>query len=131
MVVGRRSHTVVERVDEWTTGEFLRSPDPKNGYSLRYLKDPDARIVIGFLNPIFHPEKPKRILNKWTSTFLGAMRRKCTVGWAELMTELVQRLIAKVRKGKKTGSLFQSTFLTSTRSTRCFTRCSKTITTTQ
>ena len=68
------------------------------------MKDPEARIVIGFLNPNFHPEKPKRIVSKWASTFLGAMRGKCTVGWAELITKLVQRLIVEVRKGKKTGS---------------------------
>ena len=95
---------VVERMDEWTDGEFQRSLDPKDGYSLRDLKDPEARIVIGFLNPIVHPEKPKRIVHKWASIFFDAMRGKCTVGWAELMTELVQRLVAEVRKGKKTGS---------------------------
>ena len=70
---------VVERVDKWTAGEFLRSPDPKDGCNLRDLKDPDARIVIRFLNPIFHPKKPKRIVSKWASTFLGAMWGKCTV----------------------------------------------------
>ena len=51
-------------MDGCTAGEFLRNPDPNDGYSLRDLKDPDARIVIGFLNPIFHPEKPKRIVHK-------------------------------------------------------------------
>ena len=70
---------VVERIDEWTAGEFLRSPDPKDGYSLRDLKDPDAWIVVGFLNPIFHPEKPKRIVHKWARVFLGVMQGKCTV----------------------------------------------------
>ena len=80
---------VAERMDEWTAGEFLRSPDPKDDYNLRDLTDPEARIVIGFLNPIFHPEKPKRLTHKWASVFLRAMRGKCTVGWAELMTELV------------------------------------------
>ena len=54
---------VVERVEEWTTGEFLHNPNPKDGYSLQDLKDPDARIVLGFLYPIFHPEKPKRIVS--------------------------------------------------------------------
>ena len=76
-------------MDEWMDGEFMRSPDPKDGYSLRDLKDPEARIVLGFLNPIFHLEKPKRIIHKWASIFLSAMRGKCTVGWAELMTEFV------------------------------------------
>ena len=38
----------VERNDEWMEGEFLGSPDPKEGYSLKDLRDPDARLVIGF-----------------------------------------------------------------------------------
>ena len=80
---------LAERVDEWTAGEFLQSPDSKEGYRLTDLKNPDAQIVIGFLNPIFHPEKPKRLTHKWASVFLGAMRGKCTVDWVELMTELV------------------------------------------
>ena len=96
--------TVVERADEWTTGEFLHSPDSKDGYSLRDLKDPDARIVIMFLNPIFYLEKPKRFMSKWASIFLGVMRGTCTVGYAKLMTELVQRLVSELWKGKKTGS---------------------------
>ena len=55
---------VAERMDEWTAREFLRRPNPKDGYNLRDLTDPEARIVIGFLNPIFHPEKPKKIVHK-------------------------------------------------------------------
>ena len=96
---------VVERNDDWTDGEFLRSRDPKDGYNLRDLRDPEARLVIGFLNPIFHPEKPKRIVMKWASTVLGAMREKCKVAWNELMAELVQRLVTELRKEKKAGSL--------------------------
>ena len=40
---------VVERNDDWTDEEFLCSPDPKDGYNLRDLRDPEARLVIGFL----------------------------------------------------------------------------------
>ena len=94
----------VERNDDWMEGEFLGSPDPKEGYSLKDLRDPDARLVIGFLNPIFHPEKPKRIVIKWASTFLGAMRGKCKVAWNELMADLVRRLVSELKKGKKGGS---------------------------
>ena len=67
-------------MDKWTDGKFLRSLDPKDGYNLRDLKDPEARIVLGFLNPIFHLEKPKRIVHKWASIFLGAMRKKYMIG---------------------------------------------------
>ena len=34
---------LAERVDEWTAGEFLQSPDLKEGYHLKDLKDPDAQ----------------------------------------------------------------------------------------
>ena len=81
-------------------GRIPGQPRQKEGYSLKDLRDPDARLVIGFLNPIFHLEKFKPIVSKWASTFLGAMRGKCTVGWAELMTELVQRLVTELQKGK-------------------------------
>ena len=70
---------MVERNDDWTDGEFLRSPDSKDRYNLRDLRDPEAWLVIGFLNPIFYPEKPKRIVIKWASIFFGAMRGKCKV----------------------------------------------------
>ena len=105
---------MVERNDDWTDGEFFYSPAPKEGYNLKDLRDPDARLVIGFLNPIFHPKKPKRIVIKWASIFLGAMRGKCKVAWNELMAELVQRLVTELRKGKKTGSplpVYMSHFL--------------------
>ena len=67
---------VAERNDDFLKGEFLRTANPKDGYVLANLKDPDARLVIAFLNPIFHPEKPKRVVAKLASLFLGAMRGK-------------------------------------------------------
>ena len=54
---------VAERVEEFLEGEFKYAADPKDGYSVRDLRDPDARLVIGFLNPIFHPDKPKRVVS--------------------------------------------------------------------
>ena len=67
---------VVERNDDFLKEEFLRTADLKDGYVFGDLKDLDAKLVIAFLNPIFHPEKPKRIVAKLASLFLGAMRRK-------------------------------------------------------
>ena len=95
---------VVERNDAWLEGEFLRGPDPKDGYGLKDLFDPEARMVIGFLNPIFHPQKPKRVVIKWAGIFLGAMRKKITVDWATLMKVLVDGMVKDIRRGKKSGT---------------------------
>ena len=62
---------VAERNDDFLKGKFLRTVDPKDRYVFGDLKDPDARLVIAFLNPIFHPEKPKRVVAKLASLFLG------------------------------------------------------------
>ena len=92
--------TVAERVEEFLEGEFKYAADPKDGYSVRDLRDPDARLIIGFLNPIFHPDKPKRVVSLWASTFLGAMRGKITIDWASLMTDLVRTLVKTARNPK-------------------------------
>ena len=76
-----------ERVDEYLKGEFLRTADPKDGYVIDCLKDPDARLVMAFLNPIFHPQKPRTVVAKLASLFLGAMRGKIQVDWATFMEE--------------------------------------------
>jgi hypothetical protein len=93
-----------ERVDEYLKGEFLRTADPKDGYNLNNLTDPDARLVMVFLNPIFHPEKLKRVVAKLASLFLGAMRGKIRVDWASLMEEQVDRMVKNLKKVRKTAT---------------------------
>jgi len=95
---------VVERRDDLLAEEFIRAADPKEGFAVEDLRDPEARLVLGFLNPIFHPEKPKRIVAKWAATFLGAMRKSITVDWATLTAELVDRKVKDLRRVKKAGS---------------------------
>jgi hypothetical protein len=92
---------MVERIDEYLKGKFLRTADPKDGYVIDSLKDPDARLVMAFLNPIFHPQKPKRVVAKMASLFLGAMRGKIKVDWASLMEEQVDRMVRNLAKGLK------------------------------
>ena len=95
---------VAVRRDELLEGEFSGAANPKDGYSLEDLRDPEARLVVGFLNPIFHPEKPKRIISKMAATFLGAMRMKITVDWATLVHEQIGRMVKGLRKVKKAGT---------------------------
>ena len=68
------------------------------------MKDPDARLVIAFLNPIFHPEKPKRVVAKLASLFLGAMRWKHRMDWSALMEDQVDRMVKNLSRGRKTAT---------------------------
>ena len=95
---------VAERNDDFLKEEFVRDANPKDGYVLGDLRDPDARLVMAFLNPIFHPEKPKRVVAKLASLFLGAMRGKHTVDWAVLMQDQVLKMVKNLPKVRKTPS---------------------------
>ena len=89
---------VAERNDDFLKGEFFQIADLKDGYVFGDLKDPDARLVIAFLNPIFYPEKPKRVVAKLASLFLGAMKGKHRVDWAALMEDQVDRMVKNLPK---------------------------------
>ena len=95
---------VAEYNDDFLKGQLLRTANPKDRYVLVNLKDPDARLVIAFLNPIFHPKKPKRIVVKLASLFLGAMRRKHRVDWAALMEDQVDRMVKNLSRKRKTAT---------------------------
>lgn len=42
---------------EQREGEFQNLAKPKDEDTIRNLRDPELERIIGFLNPIFHPEK--------------------------------------------------------------------------
>ena len=48
-----------------------------------------AQVVVAFLNPIFHLEKPRWLVAKWVATFLKSMRKKIIVDLANLIYKLV------------------------------------------
>ena len=100
-----------DRIEEYLSGEFKTTADPKDGYVLRDLKDPDARRVIGFLNPILHPEKPKRIIRALAATILGSYRGKVTVDWAHLIDDTIDKLVKNVRSSKTKSGSPLSTYL--------------------
>lgn len=60
---------------------------------------------MAFLNPNFHLEKPRRMVAKLASLFLGAMRGKIRVDRATLMEEHVDRMVKNLAKVQKTASL--------------------------
>ena len=95
---------VAERNDDFLKGEFLRTADPKDGHVFEDLKDPDARLVPAFLNPIFHLEKPKRVVAKLASMFLGTMKGKHRVDWTALMEDQVDRMVKNLPKMRKTAT---------------------------
>ena len=42
--------------------EYIKTAgDAREGWGLDDIKDERARLVVGSMNPIFHPEKPKRV----------------------------------------------------------------------
>ena len=90
-----------EHIDEYLKGEFLRTADSKDGYVINSLKDPNAKLVMAFLNPIFYPQKSKRVVAKMANLFLGAMRGKIRVDWASFMEEQVDRMVRNLAKGMK------------------------------
>lgn len=67
-----RGVRVAEQVGEYLEREFWNAIDPKDRYTVRNLRDPQIWRVIGFLNPIFHPDKPKRVVSLWVSMFIGS-----------------------------------------------------------
>lgn len=79
----------MERVEEILEDEFQNPADPKVGNNVKDLKEPDLRMVVGFFNPNFHPEKPKRLVSRWASTFIGAFRGKTQVDWVQLLADVV------------------------------------------
>jgi hypothetical protein len=82
--------------------DYIKGPgDKREGWELTDIKNPEARRVVGFMNPIFHPEKPKRITVKWASVFIGAMIGEFTVDWGLMMKTIVDRQVANLRKTKK------------------------------
>jgi hypothetical protein len=90
------------RKEDYTPGEFVGKADPKEGFAITDCKDPEARAVLGFLIPIFYPEKPTRVTITWASTILGALRQKREVDWVMLMQELVRKMVKALPKAKST-----------------------------
>lgn len=88
---------VAERRDEFLEGEFTTMANPKDSYCLNDLRNSEAKLI-------FHLEKPKRIISKWAATFLGAMWKKITVDSAELVKEMVDRMVKGLQKLKKSGT---------------------------
>lgn len=72
---------------------ILKSDRPKDRYSVRDMKDPEVQMVIGFLNLIFHPERPKKVVSLWASTFIGSFRNMIVLDWAHLLADLVKQLV--------------------------------------
>lgn len=97
-----------KQVNEFLEGEFRNLADPKDGYSVRDVNDLEARMVIGFLNLIFHPEKPKKVVSLWTSTFIGSFRDMIVVDWTHLLANLVKQFVktAQNTKSKAETPLF-------------------------
>ena len=108
--------TTAEQCEEFLVDMFVREIHPREGYAVNDLQNPTIRLVIGFLNPIFHPKKLKRLKAKSASTFLATMAGLIKVDWVFSIDVLVTQKISNIRKVKKSRTPCPSTWPTCTKS---------------
>ena len=90
------------RKARFVDGFFNTPPHKHDGYAVEECTDPRARIVLAFLVPIVHPEKPHRMTVRMANTLLGAYTKKRDVDWGVVIRDLVQRLVAGIGKTRPT-----------------------------
>lgn len=64
-------------------------------------------MVIGFLNPIIHSNKPKKVVSLWASTFINSLKKKDEVD----CVDPVQQLVKNAWNAKSKASIHFSIFL--------------------
>jgi hypothetical protein len=99
---GKGGGGLAGRKDEYVKECFKDLPNPKDGYSNDYCKDPRHKRLLAFLVPIVYPEKPNRITVTWGNTIFGALNGGRKVNWARVITTLIVQLAARVGKSRAT-----------------------------
>jgi hypothetical protein len=99
--VPRDGDLMLPRGDNRLGPYFKGKIDTKEGWSLDQCTDKDLRRVLDFLNPIFHPEKPRKLTVRLGSTFAAALYQKVEINWASLLLDVMQRQVNNItgRKG--------------------------------
>ena len=93
---------LTSRKDEYARDQFAGKIDAKEGYCVADCKDGRARAVLGFLIPVFYPEKPTRVTVTWANTIFGSFQGKREVDWSWLMSELIVKLLKSLPRAKST-----------------------------
>ena len=94
----------MEKRMECLEGQFKGAADPREGYQLSDVIDPESQDVVRYLNPILHPSKSKRVIGKVASTILGSFRGYLQVDWGCIIATLVEEMVQALLKGKKGGT---------------------------
>jgi hypothetical protein len=88
------------RKDEYVKDCFRALPSPKDGYAIEDCMDVRHRSVLAFLVPILYPEKPNRFTVTMGNTIFGALNGGWKVNWAQIISNLVVQLVARVGKSR-------------------------------
>ena len=90
------------RTDKYIVGQFRKSVNPKDGYSVSDCNDFRAKHVLEFLIPILYPEKPTRVTVTVRNIIFRALLGDRPIDWGLLIYNVVTRMIGLVSKGKPT-----------------------------
>ena len=90
------------RTDKYIVGQFSKSVNPKDGYTVNDCDDVLAKQVLEFLIPILYPEKPTRVTVTVRNTIFGALLGDRPIDWGVLIYDVVARMVGLVSKGKPT-----------------------------
>ena len=90
------------RTDKYIVGQFSKSVNPKDGYTVSDCEDFRAKQVLEFLIPILYPEKPTRVTVTVGNTIFRALMEDRPVDWGLLIYDVVARMVGLVSKGKPT-----------------------------
>jgi hypothetical protein len=86
--------------DEYVKDCFRALPNPKDGYAIEDCTDVWHRRVLEFLVPILYPEKPNWVTITMGNTIFGALSGGRKVNWAQIISNLVVQLVARVGKSR-------------------------------
>ena len=87
---------------QYIVGQFSKSVNPKDGYTVSDCKDFRAKQVLEFLIPILYLEKSTRVTVTMENTVFGALMGDQPVDWGLLIYDVVTRMVGLVSKGKPT-----------------------------
>ena len=90
------------RTNKYIVGQFSKSVNPKDGYTIGDCEDFQAKQVLEFLIPILYPEKPTQVIVTVGNTVFEALLGDRPVDWGLLIYDVVTRMVRLVSKGKPT-----------------------------
>lgn len=91
---------LASRKDDFARTKFAHSVDPKDGYPLKDCLIEREKMVLEFLVPILHPEKPNRVTITIGNTIFGALSGEREVDWGKVIGDMVHKLVGGVGKAK-------------------------------